>query len=159
MHVNKGFTLIELIIVLALISVLASIAMPGMTSRAIKNNIKQTIPMFEDYKQTIATYYLFTGKFPKNNADAGLPAPDTIVGNYFNSIIIKDGAIHIFFGNKIQKQIDGGVLSLRPIYVPMEPMVPISWICGLDEDIPKGMIASGKNFTDIPPEYLPVMCR
>jgi len=71
---------------------------------------------------------------------------------------VENGAVHILLGNKINKPLNGKIISLRPIYVSANPTSPISWICG-DDEPPEGMSTSGTNKTTIDRQYLPASCR
>ena len=96
--------------------------------------------------------------FPADNAAAGLPPADRIVNNYISSVAVKDGAIHITFGNRASGTIRGKVLSLRPATVDDAPVVPVTWVCGYAGP-PAKMTVKGENRTNIPTNFLPFICR
>lgn len=148
----------ELMIALLIIGILLSFAVPSIAPTAIRNNIVESADLIAPFKQNIALYYSLHGKFPANNAEAGMPEADKIIGNFLVGAEVEDGAIHLHLGNKIQKPVQNTTLSLRPIYVEGSPKSPISWVCGNDE-IPAGMTAAGPNNTDIVDKYLPLNCR
>jgi hypothetical protein len=93
-----------------------------------------------------------------DNAEAGLPAADKLVGNYVSSVTVEDGAVHVVFGNQANGAINGHTLSFRPAVVDAAPMVPIAWVCG-PAPTPDKMSAKGADRTDIPPKFLPINCR
>jgi type IV pilus assembly protein PilA len=95
---------------------------------------------------------------PANNAQAGLPPADRIVGNFVSGIAVVDGATHLSFGNSANRNLAGKKLTLRPAIVKDHPQVPIAWVCG-QAGVPAQMQAMGENRTDLPLEFLPVDCR
>ena len=71
---------------------------------------------------------------------------------------VDNGALNVTFGNLVNKNIAGKILTLQPLIVPGSPMSPMSWRCGLRE-VPKGMQAVGTNRTDVDGKFLPTSCR
>lgn len=154
-----GFTLLEIIIVIAIIAILASLAIPSQLGSITQKKVLETIELVEPYKQNIATYYrLNEGEFPTNNHQAGLPEAEKIIGNYLRKLEINDGVMHLHLGKKITDQLQNKIISIRPVYVDNSPASPISWICGFDE-VPTGMKAAGSNQTDVKKMFLPGRCR
>jgi type IV pilus assembly protein PilA len=154
---QQGFTLIELMVVVAIISILAMMAVPSYQDRIIKTHVTEGILMAEAIKHVEAEYYTKHGKLPKDNASAGLPSPQKFIGNFVTSISISDGAINITFGNRANKNAAGKVVTLRPAIVADAKIVPISWVCG-NAGVPAGMVVAGKNSTTLPPHHLPLDC-
>jgi type IV pilus assembly protein PilA len=154
---QHGFTLIELMIVVAIIGILATIAVPSYQDRIIKTHVSEGILMAEVVKHAESDYYAKHGKLPKDNVTAGLPAPEKFIGNFVTSISIADGAINITFGNRTNKNAVGKVVSLRPAIVADAKIVPISWVCG-NASVPTGMLVAGINATSFPPHHLPLDC-
>jgi len=155
---KNGFTLIELMIVIAMISILATMAIPSFQDRVIRTQIQEALNFAEIAKTNIEEFYKMKKTFPKDNSEAGLPAAEKIIGNYVTGLRVTDGAIHIYLGNKINKNVEGKTITIRPAIVKGEPMVPISWIPGF-ATVPEGMTVVGKNKSDILPRLLPVSCR
>lgn len=155
---NQAFTLIELMIVIAIIGILAAVALPAYQDYTIRAKIAESLSLSREIQNTVNEYYKYHTEFPKDNLEAGAPKPEHLLGNYVSSIEVADGALHITLGNKINQPVKGKVLSLRPLYVEASPTSPISWVCGGDTP-PKGMLASGKDRTNIEPKYLPMSCR
>jgi type IV pilus assembly protein PilA len=81
-----------------------------------------------------------------------------LFGNFVTGIQVKEGAIHITLGNRINAHVEGKVLSLRPATVAANPGSPISWVCGYAEPV-NGMTAIGENNTTVPSLYLSLACR
>ena len=75
-----------------------------------------------------------------------------------SAVAIRDGAIHVTFGNRANKLLRGKTLTLRPAVVEDAKIVPVAWVCGYAET-PGKITAKGENRTDIPAIYLPLKCR
>ena len=148
----------EMMAVLAVIAILATLAVPSYLDRIVRDQIKTALPLAEVAKLPISTSWSLAQTFPADNAAAGLPAADKIVANYVRSVDVRDGAIHVTFGNRANNAINGKILSLRPAVVEDAPVVPIAWVCGTAE-VPGKMKAFGQNLTDIPDSLLPLECR
>ena len=154
----KGFTLIEMVAVIALISILAMMAIPSFADRIIRKQIEEVMPLAELAKKSIAVSWQATQTFPADNAAAGLPPPDKIVNQFVSAVTVKDGAINLTFGNRAHSALVGKILSLRPAVVTDAPIVPITWICA-NAETPKNMTVFGTDQTTIPRTYLPLDCR
>lgn len=103
-------------------------------------------------------YYLSNGRFPADNAAAGIAKSENLIGNYVAGIGVEEGAIHIQFGNRADQSIAGKWLSLQPAIISANPEGPVSWWCGYAPPI-KGMTAQGRNMTSVPAAYLPAQYR
>lgn len=153
-----GFTLIELVIVLAIIAFLVTMSMPRMSERNSQLKIRETLDLVNAYKTNIEAYYRIHDRFPVDNAEAGLPAARKIIGKYLAEVELEDGAMQLVLGGSIASSLQNKVISIRPVYVPDSPRSPISWVCG-SEKVPANMLAAGSNKTDVPLLSLPVACR
>ena len=154
----KGFTLIELMIVVAIIGVLMSLTLPSYQQYTVKTQLSEAVQMSMSFKNEVANYYNQYQKMPANNLEAGLPEPELLIGNYVTSVTIKDGAIHILLGNKINQNLQGRTISLQPFTVAGSPKSPIAWGCGYAKP-PNGMSVTSINNTDVDRYYLPIQCR
>lgn len=155
---QHGFSLIELMIVVAIMGILATMALPSYQERAIKAQVQEGLGLAEYAKENITAFYRAKQRMPKNNAEAGLPPADKIIGNHVAAIEVADGAVHVKFGNRANKNAVGKILTLRPAAVVGYSLVPLAWNCGTAEP-PAGMKAFGANQTTLPGMYLPVDCR
>ncbi|MEM1262379.1 MAG: pilin [Pseudomonadota bacterium] len=155
---QSGFTLIELMIVVAIIGILASIAIPAYQDYVIRAQVVETFSITGELKLSIKDYYKDRGRFPANNAEAGIPAARHLIGNYVKTVELVDGAMHVEMGNAVNAMLKEKILTIRPIFVTESPTSPISWLCGLREP-PDGMEAAGEDRTSIEPQYLPSACR
>jgi len=153
-----GFSLMEMMVVIAIIGILALMAAPNFQDTIVRNEIKEALPLADIAKQPVAFTWATTQTFPKDNSEVLLPVPEKIVSNLIKSVAIKDGAINITFGNRANGIINGKMLTLRPAVVEDTPVVPVAWVCGSAE-APEKMVAKGKNETNIPDAFLPFNCR
>ena len=162
MHSKKqmvGFSLLELMVVVAIIAIIATLAMPSNIGRITQKRMVETIELVEPYKAFIAASYIgSSGTFPKDNAAAGMPEPDKIKGNYLRKLEVRNGVLHLTLGQKLPASLHDKILSIRPVYVKDEPLTPISWICG-GAEVPSGMHAAGTDLTDLEQTFLPGRCR
>jgi type IV pilus assembly protein PilA len=155
---DGGFTLIELMIVVAIIGILAAIAIPAYQDYTIRAQVAEGIMLVDELKPSIRDFYRDRGIFPADNEDAGVPAPEHLLGQYVAGIDVADGAMHVHFGQKSHLRLAGTTLTIRPVYVTANPTSPISWNCGLSAP-PNGMTAQGDERTDVPRNFLPAVCR
>lgn len=155
-----GFTWIEMLIVLTVVGILALMTIPAMQDSALKRQVKDGMSLADVAKGGVQAAYTLmgTGDMPADNAAAGIPAHDKIVGSYVKDVNVAGGAITLTYGNNASKQLDGKKLTLRPAVVPGQPMVPIAWLCHLVA-VPNGMQVKGDDITDIPLNWLPIECR
>lgn len=155
---SSGFTLIELMIVVAAIGILATMALPTFHDRIIRTQVEEALSLAEIAKQAVNDYYVSHRDFPRDNQQAGIPQEEKLIGNYVQGIAIRDGAVHIRLGHKINAHVAGRMVTIRPAVVTGSPDSPISWLCGVDQPV-AGMQGVGENLTSIPPRYLPMKCR
>jgi type IV pilus assembly protein PilA len=156
--VRRGFTLLEMMIVIGIIAILALLAIPGTTDKIVRERLIESIKLADIVKPPVAAIWAATAKLPLDNAAAGLPVADKIVNDYISSVAVESGAIQITFGNHANVAIQGKVLTLRPGVVDDAPIVPVTWVCG-DAEPPNKMTARGLNKTTVPVRFLPLNCR
>lgn len=155
---EDGFTLIELMIVIALIAILTTLALPSFQDQVIRTQVQEALEMARFVQSGVQDFYAARKRMPKDNAEAGLPAAEKIIGNYVESMAVRDGVIEIRLGGRINKHALGQTLAIRPAIVEGAPKVPIAWIQGY-ASVPKGMTVIGDNSTTIHARFLPVDCR
>ncbi|MBI4997591.1 MAG: pilin [Rhodocyclales bacterium] len=158
MRRQQGFTMVEMLAVLAVITILALMAVPSYLDKVVKAQIEAALPLADIAKRPIAAIWSATQEMPADNEAAGLPVAEKIVNNYVSAVTVTDGVIDVTFGNRASKAIAGKVLSLRPAVVEDAPVVPVAWVCG-NAEAPEKMTVMGQNRTDVDPLYLPIECR
>lgn len=158
MNTSRGFTWIELVMVIAVLAALAMMAIPGLQETQLKKQVKEALSTADVVKKGVQIAYASAGEMPANNKAAGVPDPEKIVGSLVREIRVEGGAITITFGNNASKLLDGKKVTIRPAIVPKEPMVPVAWLCHT-LPVPKNMEAQGNDQTDVPEKYLPLECR
>jgi type IV pilus assembly protein PilA len=154
----RGFTWIEMTIVLAVIAILAFMTIPAMQDSALKRQVKDGLALAAVAKTGVQTAYSLAGDMPADNKAAGIPDSGKIVGTFVKDVSVEGGAITLTFGNSASKQLEDKKLTVRPAVVPGEPLVPIAWLCHLTAT-PANMEVRGKDVTDIPLNWLPIECR
>ncbi|EMU4060306.1 pilin [Neisseria gonorrhoeae] len=84
---QKGFTLIELMIVIAIVGILAAVALPAYQDYTARAQVSEAILLAEGQKSAVTEYYLNNGKWPENNTSAGVAsAPPTSKANMFKAL-------------------------------------------------------------------------
>src|SRR4026208_1028120 len=98
-----GFTMVEMLMVLAVIAILALMAIPTFQDQIVRDQINTALPLADIAKGPIAASWTLPQSFPADNAGAGLPVAEKVVNNHISSVRIQDGAIHITFGNRVNR--------------------------------------------------------
>jgi type IV pilus assembly protein PilA len=155
---RRGFTLIELMIVVAIMGIMATLAVPTYQDRIIQAQVKEGLQLAVFMQEAVAERYTAQRQWARDNAAAGLPPPEMIVGRVVSAAEVRDGSIVITYGNQSNRFLAGKTLALRPATVPGYPKVPISWVCGLAA-VPDKMSAPPTNATTLPLSFLPLDCR
>ncbi len=138
---GRGFTLLELMVVVGIVAILALLAIPTYQDKFVRDQIAEALPLADIAKPPVA-----------------LSVAEKIVNNTISSVAIQGGAIHITFGNHANRVIVGKILTLRPAVVEDAPIVPVTWVCGY-ATAPDKMTLKGENKTNLPPGWLPIKCR
>lgn len=155
---HAGFTWIELLLVLAVLAIIGALAIPGMQDTALKKQVREALGLADVARKGVQAAYATKGEMPADNAAAGIPAADKIVGSFVKQVAVAGGAVTLTLGNNASKVLDGKQVTLRPAVVPDEPAVPIAWVCHAVA-VPGGMQVHGEDLTDIPSRWLPAECR
>ncbi len=90
-QVQKGFTLIELMIVVAIIGILAAIAIPAYQDYTIRAQVSEGMSLSSGAKTAVAEFYNQRGVFPASNASAGLSDAASISGEYVSQVNVAQG--------------------------------------------------------------------
>lgn len=158
---QSGFTLIELMIVVAIIGILASLAISIFQTYTIRTQVAEGLNLSTVAKTPIVETYLEDGVAPANRAAAGLsPNASDTSGGYVSGIDITNGRIDITFGGPdAHAQITGRTLSITP-YVQAS-VNSVAWRCGSDAPPGGGLMDGGDAHLapTVPERYLPSACR
>jgi type IV pilus assembly protein PilA len=129
MKAQKGFTLIELMIVVAIIAILVAIAISQYQDYIIRSQVSEGASLADGAKTALAEFYNNMGRFPSTNASAGLSSPDQIKGNYVNRVNGANGIIVATFSStapfKANTTINGQTLS----YSAVTTAGAVRWEC------------------------------
>ncbi|CAN5189118.1 pilin [soil metagenome] len=127
-NLQKGFTLIELMIVVAIIGILAAIAIPAYQDYTIRSQVTEGLSLAASAKTAVAETFQNTGEPPADRTDAGMSATATDTnGKYVSQVAVANGVITITYGNDANAALDGETLTLTPYETPD---LSIVWRCG-----------------------------
>lgn len=114
--IQKGFTLIELMIVIAIIGILAVIALPAYQDYTARAQVSEAISLMEGQKSAVVEYYADKGKWPTKNADAGIAEKESIQGKYVAQVEVGDNGVitATMKTTDVNNEIKGKTVSLTP---------------------------------------------
>jgi type IV pilus assembly protein PilA len=147
MRRNSGFTLIELMIVVAIIAILAAIALPAYQDYVIRSQVSEGAVLGDGVKDAVWEFTSNEGHMPATNQSAGLPQATSITGKFVDEALVSGGHITITFSSSAPQRanaaIDGKTLIFSPLFGAT--MGAMKWVCQ-----PTGTVDE---------KYLPTICR
>lgn len=141
-RLQSGFTLIELMIVVAIIAILAAIALPAYQDYVVRAQVSEGVSLTGGAKLGIMEVYGHNGHFPADNSEAGVSAASAINGKYVESVTVGagDGLVTVRFSTSAHSELSGRELVLSPV----THVGAMEWNC---------------KTVDINSRYLPSSCR
>ncbi|EMT8653712.1 pilin, partial [Neisseria gonorrhoeae] len=161
---QKGFTLIELMIVIAIVGILAAVALPAYQDYTARAQVSEAILLAEGQKSAVTEYYLNHGKWPADNGAAGVASASKIIGKYVKEVKVENGVVTAqMASSNVNKEIQGKKLSLWA----RRQDGSVKWFCGqpvqradnADNDAVTADGTDGTTGTKIETKHLPSTCR
>ncbi|HEZ6770955.1 TPA: pilin [Neisseria meningitidis] len=158
---QKGFTLIELMIVIAIVGILAAVALPAYQDYTARAQVSEAILLAEGQKSAVTEYYLNHGEWPANNSSAGVASASDIKGKYVQSVTVANGVVTAEMkSDGVNNEIKGKKLSLWA----KRQNGSVKWFCGLpveraDTATATATDVAAANGKQIDTKHLPSTCR
>ncbi|HEZ4685630.1 TPA: pilin [Neisseria meningitidis] len=158
---QKGFTLIELMIVIAIVGILAAVALPAYQDYTARAQVSEAILLAEGQKSAVTEYYLNHGIWPGGNSSAGVATSSEIKGKYVEKVEVKNGVVTATMASSnVNNEIQGKKLSLWA----KRQAGSVKWFCGQPVTRTANNTANDEvtaaNGTDkIDTKHLPSTCR
>ncbi|HEZ2565407.1 TPA: pilin [Neisseria meningitidis] len=154
---QKGFTLIELMIVIAIVGILAAVALPAYQDYTARAQVSEAILLAEGQKSAVTEYYLNHGIWPGDNSSAGVATSSEIKGKYVEKVEVANGVITAEMKSSgVNNEIKGKKLSLWA----KRQDGSVKWFCGLPVTrTAADAVTAAANGKQIDTKHLPSTCR
>ncbi|HGP0354798.1 TPA: pilin [Neisseria meningitidis] len=156
---QKGFTLIELMIVIAIVGILAAVALPAYQDYTARAQVSEAILLAEGQKSAVTEYYLNHGIWPGDNTSAGVATSSKIKGKYVKEVEVKNGVVTAEMKSSgVNNEIKGKKLSLWA----KRQDGSVKWFCGQPvkrNDTAKDDVTADTTDKKIDTKHLPSTCR
>ena len=146
--VQQGFTLIELMIVVAIIGILAAIAIPAYQDYTIRAQVSEGLNLSAGAKAAVSEFYMDRGNFPTNNASAGISPSGDITGNYVDDVLVSAGSIEVSFSDSSPQRANSAINGATLMLSPTTSAGSVIWTC-----------STGTSGTPLLAKWLPSSCR
>ena len=162
---HSGFTLIELMIVVAIIGILASLAISAYQNYTIRAQVGEALTMGAGAKVPVIDAFNNNGEPPADRSEAGMSVnPADTAGSYVSQVAIDTGRVDVTMGNMAHADVNGLVISFTPYLTESGGIV---WRCGSAAQPPDtqplqdatGTVVATYLATTVPARYLPSTCR
>jgi type IV pilus assembly protein PilA len=146
---QAGFTLIELMIVVAILGILAAIAIPAYQNYVIRAQVMEGFSLAEGLEPAITEYYYSTGEFPTQEGQAGLMSSNAYAGKYVGHVdaLSRPGNILVHFDDTDGQHANTAIAGSQLGFAAVVTNGSIQWVC------------TDRNINGIPLQYLPQTCR
>ncbi|HHS2179941.1 TPA: pilin [Neisseria meningitidis] len=156
---QKGFTLIELMIVIAIVGILAAVALPAYQDYTARAQVSEAILLAEGQKSAVTEYYLNHGEWPGDNSSAGVASSSEIKGKYVEKVEVNNGVVTAtMLSSGVNKEIQGKKLSLWA----KRQAGSVKWFCGQPVTRAakaKDDVTAATGTDKIDTKHLPSTCR
>ncbi|HEZ6445707.1 TPA: pilin [Neisseria meningitidis] len=157
---QKGFTLIELMIVIAIVGILAAVALPAYQDYTARAQVSEAILLAEGQKSAVTEYYLNHGIWPGDNSSAGVATSSKIKGKYVKEVTVANGVVTAtMLSSGVNKEIQGKKLSLWA----KRQDGSVKWFCGQpvkrDDTANADDVTADSGNEKIDTKHLPSTCR